>query len=30
MRGEEKTFNTKLGCENIDCRPFSIETLEML
>jgi hypothetical protein len=30
MCGEGKTFNTKFACENIECRPFSIETLEML
>jgi hypothetical protein len=29
MGGEQKKFNTKFGCENIPCRPFSNEMLEM-
>jgi hypothetical protein len=28
--GDGKTFNTKFGCENMACRPFSSEPLEML
>jgi hypothetical protein len=28
--GEGKTFNTKFGCENVACRPFSSEPLEMM
>jgi len=27
---EGKTSNTKFGCENMACRPFSSELLEML
>jgi hypothetical protein len=29
MGGAGKTLPTKAGCENILCRPFSSETLEM-
>ncbi len=30
LRGEGNTFNTTFGCENMACRPFSSEPLEML
>jgi hypothetical protein len=30
MGVEEKKFNTKFGCENMACRPFPSEPLEML
>jgi hypothetical protein len=30
MGGEGNTFNTTLGCENMVCRLFSNEPLEML
>lgn len=28
--GEGKTFNTTLGCENMVCKPFSNEPMEMV
>jgi hypothetical protein len=28
MAGEGKTFNTKFGCENMVCSPFSSELLD--
>jgi hypothetical protein len=30
MGEEGNTFNTTFGCENMACRPFSSEPLEML
>jgi hypothetical protein len=30
MGGEGKTFNTTLGCENMVCKPFSNEPMEMV
>jgi hypothetical protein len=30
LGGEGNTFNTTFGCENMTCRPFSSEPLEML
>jgi hypothetical protein len=30
MGGEGKSFNTALGCENMACKPFSNEPMEMV
>jgi len=30
MGGEGNTFNTTFGCENMACRPFSSDPLELL